>query len=89
LSIPPLLIFYFFITYSIDKQGNKWYFKSGEVNMPKIEIEQKRPLDATPERALAMFRAGVKQVEIAKLWHISAGRVSHLIARAKKREAKK
>jgi len=57
--------------------------------MPKIEIEQKRPLDATPERALAMFRAGVKQVEIAKLWHISAGRVSHLIARAKKREAKK
>jgi hypothetical protein len=56
--------------------------------MPKIEIEQKRPLDATPERALAMFNAGVKQVEIAKLWKISPGRVSHLIKRAKDAEAK-
>lgn len=55
--------------------------------MPKIEIEQKRPLDATPERALAMFNAGVKQCEIAKLWGISAGRVSHLIAKAKKQLA--
>ena len=54
--------------------------------MPKIEIEQKRPLDATPERALSMFRAGVKQVEIAKLWHISPGRVSHLIAKALRNE---
>jgi len=54
--------------------------------MPKIEIEQKRPLDATPERALSMFRAGVKQVEIAKLWGISPGRVSHLISKALKSE---
>jgi|GEM_PF-4255951 len=54
--------------------------------MPKILIEQKRPLDATPERALAMFRAGVKQVEIARLWGISPGRVSHLISKAKRRE---
>ena len=52
--------------------------------MPKIEIEQKRPLDATPERALAMQQAGVKVVEIAKLWGISSGRVSHLIKKAKK-----
>ena len=52
--------------------------------MPKIEIEQKRPLDATPERALSMFEAGVKQVEIGKLWGISPGRVSHLIAKAKR-----
>lgn len=51
--------------------------------MPKIEIEQKRPLNATPERALSMFQAGVKQVEIARLWGISPGRVSHLIAKAK------
>ena len=51
--------------------------------MPKIEIDQKRPLDATPERALSMNEAGVKIVEIAKLWGISAGRVSHLIKRAK------
>lgn len=50
--------------------------------MPKIEIEQKRPLDATPERALSMFRAGVKQVEIAKLWGIHPSRVSRLIAKA-------
>jgi len=57
--------------------------------MPKIEIEQKRPLDATPERALSMNRAGVKQVEIAKLWGISPGRVSRLIARAIQRERTK
>lgn len=55
--------------------------------MPKIEIEQKRPLDATPERALSMFRAGVKQVEIARLWGIHPSRVSRLIAQALKREA--
>ena len=54
--------------------------------MPKIEIDQKRPLSATPGRALSMFRAGVKQVEIAKLWGISPGRVSHLIAKALKNE---
>ena len=55
--------------------------------MPRIEIEQKRPLDATPERALAMFREGkIKQVEIARLWGISPGRVSHLISRALKNE---
>ena len=54
--------------------------------MPKIEIEQKRPLDATPERALSMFRAGVKQVEIAQLWGIHPSRVSRLIAKALKRE---
>ena len=51
--------------------------------MPKIEIEQKRPLDATPERALSMFEAGVKQVEIAKLWGIHPSRVSRLIDKAK------
>lgn len=51
--------------------------------MPKIEIEQKRPLDATPERALSMFQAGVKQSEIAKLWGIHPSRVSRLIARAR------
>ena len=56
--------------------------------MPKIEIEQKRPLDATPERALSMFRAGVKQLEIAKLWNISPGRVSKLIKKAKEKEKK-
>ena len=55
--------------------------------MPKIEIEQKRPLDATTERALAMFRKGkIKQVEIAKLWGISPGRVSRLISKALKKE---
>ena len=53
--------------------------------MPKIEIEQKRPLDATPERALSMFEAGVKQVEIAQLWGIHPSRVSRLIAKAKKK----
>ncbi len=53
--------------------------------MPKIEIEQKRPLDATPERALSMFESGgVKQCEIAKLWGISPGRVSRLIAKARR-----
>lgn len=53
--------------------------------MPKIEIEQKRPLDATPERALAMFRDGhIKQVEIARLWGIHPSRVSRLIAKALK-----
>lgn len=53
----------------------------------QITIEQKRPLDATPERALIMFREGkVKQVEIARLWGISPGRVSKLIARALARE---
>ena len=56
--------------------------------MPKIEIEQKRPLDATPERALSLIRAGVKQVELAKLWGISPGRISHLVARALKNEGK-
>jgi predicted transcriptional regulator len=55
--------------------------------MPKIEIEQKRPLDATPARALSMFEAGVKQVEIAKLWDISPGRVSKLILKAKAKRA--
>lgn len=53
--------------------------------MPKIEIEQKRPLDATPERALSMYEADVKQCEIAKLWGISPGRVSKLIAKARRR----
>ncbi len=53
--------------------------------MPKIEIEQKRPLDATPERALAMYEAGVKQIELSKLWGISPGRVSHLIDKARKK----
>ena len=52
--------------------------------MPKIEIEQKRPLEATPERALALIESGVKQVELAALWHISPGRVSHLVAKARK-----
>ncbi len=56
--------------------------------MPKIEIEQKRPLDATPARALSMNRAGVKQVEIAKLWNITPGRVSRLIAKAQAEEQK-
>jgi len=51
--------------------------------MPKIEIDQKRPLDATPERALSMYNAGVKQVEIAKLWGIHPSRVSKLIAKAR------
>jgi len=54
--------------------------------MPKIEIEQKRPLDATPEKALAMFRSGIKQNEIAHFWGIHPSRVSRLIAKAKKRE---
>lgn len=56
--------------------------------MPKLqmEVEQKRPLDATPERALSMFRAGVKQVEMAGLWNISPSRVSHLITKALKNE---
>ena len=54
----------------------------------QIEIEQKRPLDATPERALAMFREGkIKQVEIAKLWGISPGMVSRLIKRALNQKA--
>lgn len=51
--------------------------------MPFIQMEQKRPLDATPERALAMNEAGVKIVEIAKLWGISPGRVSQLVTKAK------
>ena len=56
--------------------------------MPKIEIEQKRPLGATPERALFLYRSGMKQVEIARMWNISPGRVSHLIAKAPKAENK-
>ena len=56
--------------------------------MPMIEIEQKRPLDATPERALAMFREGkVKQVEIAKLWGVHPSLISRLIKKALKRES--
>ena len=53
--------------------------------MPKIQIDQKRPLDATPERALFMYQAGIKQCEIAKLWGISPGRVSSLITKARKK----
>jgi len=55
--------------------------------MPKIEIDQKRPLDATPERALSMYNAGVKQVEIAKLWGIHPSRVSILITKARRKRA--
>lgn len=51
--------------------------------MPKIEIEQKRPLDATPERALSMNNAGVKQAELARLWGISRARVGQLIKKAR------
>ena len=54
--------------------------------MPFIQMEQKRPLDATPERALAMNKAGVKIVEIAKLWGISPGRVSQLVTKAKNKK---
>lgn len=53
-----------------------------------ITITQKRPLDATPERALSMNRAGVKPAEIATLWNISRSRVSRLIKQAKEREEK-
>ena len=53
--------------------------------MPTIQvpINQVRPLDATPERALALWEAGMKQRELAQLWHISGGRVSQLIEKAR------
>ena len=70
-------------TIDYDNMVTSEVFKMPQIN---VKVEQKRPLDATPERALAMFNAGVKQIEIAKLWGISPGRVSHLIAKA--REAK-
>ena len=52
--------------------------------MPKIMIDQKRPLEATPEKALAMVEAGVKQCVLAIQWGISPGRVSHLVAKGRK-----
>lgn len=57
--------------------------------MPTIQvpIKQVRPLDATPARALAMYEAGVKQDEIARLWHISRSRISQLICRARQERA--
>lgn len=55
--------------------------------MPKIEIEQKRPLGATPEAALRLVESGVTQVAIAKLWGVHPSRVSALITKAKKRKS--
>jgi len=53
-----------------------------------ITVEQKRPLDATPERALSMYEAGVRQDEMALMWHVTRSRVSALICKARRaREA--
>ena len=60
--------------------------------MPKvkmeIEVEQKRPKDATPERALNMRGMGIKVTEIATLWNIKPARVYQLIQKAKKAQEK-
>ena len=66
-----------------------WALNEPVEHIHKIEIDQKRPLDATPERALAMNEAGVKQCELAKLWGISPGRISRLIAKARKKQREK
>jgi DNA-directed RNA polymerase specialized sigma subunit len=48
----------------------------------QIIVEGKRPLDATPERALELSQT-MKQTEIAKMWGISKQRVNQLIKKAK------
>ena len=57
--------------------------------MPTIQvpIKQTRPLDATPERALSMYEAGVKQGEMSQLWGISRSRVSQLICKGRRTRA--
>lgn len=55
-----------------------------------VKVEQKRPIDATPERALAMYEEGhLKQTEIAKLWGVSKSRVCKLILKARAQRAVK
>lgn len=44
---------------------------------------RKRPKEATPGKALQLFKQGLKLKEIAKLWDISEQAVHGLIARAK------
>lgn len=53
-----------------------------------VKIEQKRPLDATPERAVEMLAAGIKNKELAKLWNITPSRVSALVRKGRETKAK-
>jgi hypothetical protein len=47
-----------------------------------VTYEGKRPIDATPERALELSKT-LRVVEIAKLWGISRSRVYQLLKKAK------
>lgn len=51
--------------------------------MPKvtITIEQKRPRDATPDRARQMKAAGMSVAEIARAWGVSRSIVYRLLKR--------
>ena len=44
--------------------------------------EIKRPNEATPQRALALFGAGVKPAEMAKMWGISKPYIYYLLKKA-------
>lgn len=52
--------------------------------MPKmiLEVETKRPLDATPARALALVAAGVRIPELAVMWGVSRADIYKLLHRA-------
>ena len=54
--------------------------------MPKVSftVDQKRPRDATPERALELIESGVHVSEIAKAWGIGRTRVYKLAQKARK-----
>ena len=47
--------------------------------MGKLIIEIKRPDEATPERALALWKAGVKVHEMSEMWHISRPYIYYLL----------
>ena len=50
--------------------------------MGTLTLTIKRPDEATPERALALYRAGVRPVEMARMWGISRQYVYYLLHRA-------
>lgn len=53
-----------------------------------VKVEQTRPLDATPERALTMIENGIKNKEIAAIWGVSPSRVSALVKKGRELRAK-
>ena len=50
--------------------------------MGKLVLQILRPDEATPERALALRKAGVTPSEMAKMWGISRTYVYYLLHRA-------